>query len=52
MEDKKKLLGVRVDEEMHKKIKVYTTRNGMTIQEYIMQLIQNDMKTHAKEERG
>lgn len=42
--NKKKLVGVRVDAETHKQMKLYTVEKGITIQDYLMELIKKDMK--------
>lgn len=42
-EDKRKLLGVRVDEQTHKEMKLYTVEKGITIQDYVMDLIKKDL---------
>lgn len=46
--DKRKLIGVRVDEETHRKMKLYTVEKGITIQDYLMDLIKKDMERHEK----
>ncbi len=49
--DKRKLIGVRVDEEMHRQMKLYIVENGLTIQDYLMELIKKDMKQHKQKRR-
>lgn len=49
-DDKRKLIGVRVDEETHRQMKLYTVEKGVTIQDYLMELIKNDMEQHKREE--
>lgn len=46
--DKRKLIGVRVDEETHRQMKLYTVEKGVTIQDYLMKLIKKDMKQHKQ----
>lgn len=46
--DKRKLIGVRVDEATHKKMKLYTVEKGVTIQDYLMELITKDMAQHKQ----
>lgn len=41
---KKKLIGVRVDAKTHKQMKLYTVEKGITIQDYLMELIKKDME--------
>ncbi len=48
--EKRKLVGVRVDEETHKKMKLYTVEKGITIQDYLMELILKDMKQNERKE--
>lgn len=49
--DKRKLIGVRVDEETHRQMKLYTVSQGITIQDYLMELIKQDMKKNMKGEQ-
>lgn len=46
--DKRKLIGVRVDEETHRQMKLYTVEKGVTIQDYLMELIKKDMEQHKR----
>lgn len=46
--NKRKLIGVRVDENTHKQMKLYTVEKGITIQDYLMELIKKDMKQHKQ----
>lgn len=46
--DKRKLIGVRVDENTHKQMKLYTVEKGITIQDYLMELIKKDMEQHKQ----
>lgn len=49
--DKRKLIGVRVDEELHRQMKLYTVGKGITIQDYLMELIKQDMKKNMEGEQ-
>ena len=44
MEEKNKNIILRVDADLHKRVKLYTTLNNISIQKYIVNLIENDMK--------
>lgn len=46
--DKRKLLGVRIDEKTHKKLKLYTVEKGITIQDYLMELVKKDMEQNIQ----
>lgn len=51
--DKRKQLSVRVNEKIHKQMKLYAVEQGITIQEYLMNLIKKDMEKHRqKNEKG
>lgn len=51
--DKRKQLSVRVNEEIHKQMKLYAVEQGTTIQDYLMNLIKKDMEKHKqKDEKG
>ena len=47
-DNKRKLIGVRVDEETHRQMKLYTVEKGVTIQAYLMELIKKDMEQHKQ----
>lgn len=47
--EKRKMIGIRVDEKMHRQMKLYTVSQGITLQDYIMDLIKKDMKTKKQE---
>ena len=47
--DKRKQLSVRLDEKTHKQMKLYAVNRGITIQDYLMDLIMKDMEKHEKE---
>ncbi len=49
--DKRKLIGVRVDEELHRQMKLYAVSQGITIQDYLMGLIKQDMKKNMEGEQ-
>lgn len=44
MKDNKKNLMLRVDPELHQKIKLHVVMNHTTIQDYLLELIEKDMK--------
>ncbi len=44
--DKRKQLSVRVNEKVHKQMKLYAVEQGITIQDYLMNLIKKDMEKH------
>jgi len=46
--DKRKQLSVRVDEQTHKQMKLYAVNQGITIQDYLMELIKQDMEKHKQ----
>lgn len=46
--DKRKLIGVRVDEETHRQMKLYAVEKGITIQDYMMKLIKKDMEQYSQ----
>lgn len=46
MADKKKNLVVRIDETLHKEMKIHVVSKGITIQEYIEKLIKEDIKSN------
>lgn len=51
MEEKQKKISLtlRVDEELHQKLKLYALRNDTTIQSYIMGLIKQDIEKEQEE---
>jgi len=51
-DDKRKLIGVRVDEKTHKQMKLYTVEKGITLQDYLMELIKKDMEQHKQKQKG
>lgn len=46
MADSKKTLVVRIDETLHKEMKIHVISKGITIKEYIETLIKEDMKSN------
>lgn len=48
MDDGRKFIGLRVSPELHKTIKQIALDQDMTIQDYCMGLISNDIKTRKK----
>jgi predicted HicB family RNase H-like nuclease len=46
--NKRKLLGVRVDAETHKQLKLHAVEKGVTIQDYLLDLIKKDMKQNKQ----
>lgn len=44
MSENKKNIVLRVDPDLHQKIKIYVTLNNTTLQDYIVGLIKNDME--------
>lgn len=46
--DKRKQLSVRVDEKTHKQMKLYAVNEGITLQDYLMKLIEQDLKNHKQ----
>jgi len=47
--EKRKQLSVRVDEKTHKQMKLYAVNQGITIQDYLLDLIIHDMERHKPE---
>ena len=39
-----KNIAFQVDDELHKKIKIFATENNMTIKDYIIELIKRDLE--------
>lgn len=50
MTEPTKTLTIRVSPEEHKAIRVYIAGKGITAQQYIRELIKDDMKKNTKEE--
>lgn len=46
--DTKKSIVVRVEPEFHQELKMFTVSKGMTIQEYVIELIKKDMEKNKK----
>lgn len=47
--DGRKLIGVRIDKEVLKELKLYTTINNITIQDYINDILARDLKKKGYE---
>ena len=43
MDEKLKTITIKVEPELHKKLKVYTIEKGMTIKDYFISLFKADM---------
>lgn len=43
MDDRKNIV-IRVEPDLHKKVKVYAAEKGITIQEYLVSLIEKDLE--------
>ncbi len=43
-----KNLAIRVDEELFKKVKIRLAENGMTLKDYIVSLIEEDLQENVK----
>lgn len=43
-----KTIAIRVDEEMFKKVKIRLAENGMTLKDYIIKLIEQDLQEETK----
>lgn len=48
MEDERKIISVRVNPELHKKLKIIAIQENTTLQDYILKLIEKDMKRYEK----
>lgn len=44
MENKRKIISVRVEPDLHKKLKEIALHDDLTLQDYIMNLIKQDLK--------
>ena len=44
-----KTLAIRVDEDFYKKVKLRLAENGMTLKNYFVELVENDIKSTAAE---
>ncbi len=44
MENKRKIISVRVEPDLHKKLKEIALHDDLTLQDYIMNLIKRDLK--------
>lgn len=48
MSDERKGITIRVEPEFHQKLKLYAVSQGVTIQEYVKELIAKDLKDKEK----
>ena len=44
MAEEKKSIAIRVEPEFHQNLKLYAVSQGLTIQEYVKELIEKDLK--------
>lgn len=49
MAEEKKSIVLRVTPELHQKLKEYTVRNKMTLQQYLIQLVEKDQAQNNRE---
>lgn len=47
-----KTITVRVDEELHKAVKMLIAKRGIKLKEYLLELIKNDLAKEAAKEKG
>lgn len=47
MDDRKSIV-IRVEPDFHKKVKIHATEMGITIQEYLISLIEKDLEREDK----
>lgn len=43
-----KTITIRIDDELHKKIKVAIAQKGITLKDYIVQLVENDLNSDGE----
>ena len=48
MSNEKKLISIRMDSKLHKKLKMITVENDTTLQDYIYKLIEKDIEQYEK----
>ena len=48
MDEKLKTITIKVEPELHKKLKVYTIEKGLTVKDYLVSLIKADMSNTNK----
>ena len=49
MNDERKIISVRVEPELHKKLKILAIEKNTTLQDYIIELIKRDMVCYEEE---
>lgn len=47
-EIKKRRISIEVDQDLHREIKMFSALRNMTLKDYILTLVQNDMKKLKK----
>ena len=47
-----KTITIRIDEEQHRAIKVAAANYGITVKEYILNLVKEDLKHNLEEQNG
>lgn len=47
-ESKKRRISIEVDQDLHRAIKMFSALRNMTLKDYILTLVQNDMKKLKK----
>lgn len=52
MSDNRKNIIIRADQELHQKIRIHVAMNNTTIQEYIVNLIKEDLEKNEKTNRS
>lgn len=48
----KKRLNIIMDEELHTRLKVATAERGITMSQYIVELIKKELDEHQEQKRG
>ncbi|MFU7517653.1 toxin-antitoxin system HicB family antitoxin [Clostridium sp. HCS.1] len=46
--EKEKTITIRIDEELHRKIKIKIAKEGITLKDYLVDLIKEDLKINDK----
>lgn len=52
MAEERKAIAIRVEPEFHQKLKIFAVSQGLTIQEYVKELIEKDLKEKEKEKEN
>jgi len=47
-----KTITIRVDEELHKDVKMLIAKRGIKLKEYLLELIKDDLAKEAAKEKG